>query len=97
MLFMLIERFKNRDTKAVYSRFKEKGRMMPEGLTYMGSWVEDNFDRCFQLMECDDPHLFQQWLVHWEDLSEFEIVHVVPSAEAADAALSGRYLTRLGL
>ncbi len=55
MLFMVIERFKNRDAKAVYSRFKEKGRMMPDGLKYVGSWVEDNFDRCFQLMECDDP------------------------------------------
>jgi uncharacterized protein DUF3303 len=94
MLFMVIERFKNRDAKAVYSRFKEKGRMMPDGLKYVGSWVEDNFDRCFQLMECDDPRLFQQWLVHWEDLGDFEIVHVVSSAEAADAALSGRDLPR---
>jgi hypothetical protein len=63
MLFMVIERFKNRDAKAIYSRFKEKGRMMPDGLTYVGSWVEDNFDRCFQLMECDDPRLFHQWPV----------------------------------
>lgn len=92
MLFMVIERYKNRDAKAVYARFKEKGRMMPEGLKYVGSWVEDNFDRCFQLMECDDPGLFQQWLVHWEDLVDFEIVHVVSSAEAADAALAGRDL-----
>ena len=90
MLFMVIEHFKNRDAKATYSRFKEKGRMMPEGLTYLGSWVEDNYDRCFQLMECDDPQLFEQWLVHWRDLGDFEIVHVVSSAEAADAALSGR-------
>jgi Protein of unknown function (DUF3303) len=97
MLFMVIERYKNRDARAVYSRFKEKGRMMPEGLTYVGSWVEDNFDRCFQLMECDDPHLFQQWLVHWEDLADFEIVHVVSSAEAADAALSERVLPGVSL
>jgi hypothetical protein len=61
----------------------------------VGSWVEDNFDRCFQLMEGDDPRLFQQWLVHWEDLGDFEIVHVVLSAEAAEAALSGRDLPRL--
>jgi len=97
MLFMVIERYKNRDAKAVYSRFKEKGRMMPDGLTYVGSWVEDNFDRCFQLMECDDPHLFQEWLVHREDLGDFEIVHVVSSAEAADAALSGRDLPSTSL
>jgi hypothetical protein len=92
MLFIVIEYFKNRDAKPVYSRFKEKGRMLPDGLKYIGSWVEDNFDRCFQLMECDDLRLFQQWLAHWEDLAEFEIVHVVPSAEAADAALSERDL-----
>jgi hypothetical protein len=95
MLFMVIERFNNRDAKAVYSRFKEKGRMLPDGLTYLESWVEDNFDRCFQLMECDDPHLFEQWLVHWRDLGDCEIVHVVSSAEAADAALSGRDLPRV--
>ena len=55
MLFMEIERFKNRDARAVYSRFREQGRMLPDGLKYVDSWVEANFDRCFQLMECDDP------------------------------------------
>ena len=94
MLFMVIERYKNRDAKAVYTRFKEMGRMMPDGLKYAGSWVEDNFDRCFQLMECDDPHLFQQWIMHWEDLVEFEVVHVVTSADAADAVFSGRDLPK---
>ena len=84
MLFMVIERFKNRDAKAVYSRFQEKGRMMPEGLRYVNSWVEVNFDRCFQLMECDDPLLFQQWVIQWQDLGEFEIIPVVPSKETAD-------------
>ena len=68
--------------------------MMPEGLQYVGSWVEDNFDRCFQLMECEDPALFQQWTRNWEDLVGFEIVHVISSAEAADAALSGGDLTK---
>ena len=92
MLFMVIERYKNRDARSVYRRFKEKGRMMPEGLRYVGSWVEENFDRCFQIMECEDPALFQQWTSHWEDLADFEIVHVVSSAEAADAALAGRAL-----
>jgi len=82
MLFMVIERFRNRDAKVVYLRAQEQGRMLPEGLTHVGSWVEDNFDRCFQLMECDDPRLFQQWTLHWEDLVAFEIVHVVSSTEA---------------
>ncbi len=92
MLFMVIERYKNHDARSVYLRFKEKGRMMPDGLQYVGSWVEDNFDRCFQLMECENPTLFQQWTSHWEDLADFEIVHVVSSAEAAGAALTGRDL-----
>ncbi len=85
MLFMVIERFKNRDAVAVYRRYREQGRMLPEGLRYVDSWVEPNFDRCFQLMECDDPRLFQQWTACWQDLVEFEVVPVVTSKEAAEA------------
>ncbi len=84
MLFMVIERFKNRDAMAVYKRFREQGRMMPEGLRYVDSWTEANFDRCFQLMECDDVRLFQQWTVQWQDLMEFEIIPVVPSKETVE-------------
>lgn len=85
MLFMVIERFKNRDAAAVYRRYREQGRMTPDGLRYVQSWVEPNFDRCFQLMECDDPGLFRQWVARWEDLVEFEVVPVVTSEEAARA------------
>jgi hypothetical protein len=53
MLFMTIERFRDRDARAVYRHFREHGRMLPDGLTYVGSWVEANLDRCFQLVECD--------------------------------------------
>ncbi|HEX3497684.1 MAG TPA: DUF3303 family protein [Stellaceae bacterium] len=81
---MVIERFKNRDAKAVYRRFREQGRGAPEGLTYVGSWIESNLDRCFQIMECDDARLLQQWVVFWSDLIEFEIVPVVPSAETRE-------------
>jgi hypothetical protein len=84
MLFMVIERFKNQDAKAVYRRFQEKGRMMPDGLKYVDSWVEPNFARCFQLMECDDLRLFQEWLLQWQDLGEFEIIPVVSSKETAE-------------
>lgn len=84
MLFMLIERFKNRDAVAVYRRFREQGRMAPEGLTYVGSWIEANFDRCFQLMECQDARLLQQWMIKWQDLVEFEIIPVVPSEETVE-------------
>ncbi len=84
MLFMVIERYKNRDARAVYRRFREQGRMAPEGLTYVGSWIEANFDRCFQLMECGDPRLLQEWVVRWSDLIEFEFVPVVPSKDTAE-------------
>ena len=62
MLFMVIERFKNRDAKAVYRRFRDQGRGAPDGLKYVNSWIEPNFDRCFQVMECDDARLLQQWI-----------------------------------
>lgn len=88
MLFVVIERFKNRDGKAVYRRYHEKGRMMPEGLKYVSSWTEKNFDRCFQVMECDDPSLFRRWMDNWKDLIEFELVPVMSSAEASAAALA---------
>jgi hypothetical protein len=88
MLFMVIERFKNRDAVPVYRRYKEQGRMMPDGLKYVDSWVESDFGRCFQLMEGDDPQLLQHWIKNWQDLVDFEIVSVVTSKEAAAAIAS---------
>ena len=85
MLFMVIERFKNRDARAVYRRFRDHGRGAPEGLKYVDSWIEASFDRCFQVMECDDARLLQQWVLSWSDLIEFEIVPVVPSTETREA------------
>ena len=58
--------------------------MMPEGLKYTDSWIEANFERCFQLMECDDPRLFQEWILQWQDLVEFEVIPVVPSKETTE-------------
>jgi len=84
MLFMVIERFKNRDAKAIYSRLAERGRQMPDGLKYIDSWIEPNFNRCFQLMETNDLRLFQQWIASWSDLMEFEIVPVVPSKDTRE-------------
>jgi hypothetical protein len=84
MLFMVIERFKNRDAKAVYRRFRDQGRGAPEGLKYVNSWIEPNFDRCFQVMECDDARLLQQWIASWCDLIDFEIVPVLTSAETRE-------------
>ena len=60
---------------------REHDRALPEGLRYLESWIEANFDRCFQLMECDDALLFQKWVLQWRDLAEFEIVPVIPPKE----------------
>jgi hypothetical protein len=90
MLFMVIERFKDRDPEPIYRRFREHGRMQPEGLKYVGSWIEANFDRCFQLMECEDPKLFQEWILKWRDLVDFEVVPVVASKETSQALGGGK-------
>ncbi|MBD0369629.1 MAG: DUF3303 family protein [Pyrinomonadaceae bacterium] len=87
MLFMVIERFRNRDARAVYQRFRERGRMLPEGLSYIESWTDTGFERCFQLMECEDPNLFHEWTTHWQDLVDFEIVPVLSSKEAANSIM----------
>jgi hypothetical protein len=79
MLFMVIERFKDRDPAPICARLGEQGRALPEGLRYLVSWVEADFDRGFQLMECDDAVLLQRWVLQWRDLVEFEIVPVSPS------------------
>ena len=89
MLFMVIEQFRNQDAKSVYRRFHQKGRLMPDGLEFVKSWVAADLGRCFQLMECDDITLLQQWVAEWSDLMDFEIIPVVPGKETA-AALADR-------
>ena len=79
MLFMVIERFKGRDPAPIYSRLREHSRALPDGLRYVDSWVEANFDRCFQLMESEDAAALQRWVLQWRDLVDFEIVPVSPS------------------
>jgi hypothetical protein len=82
MLFMVIERFRDNDMVPVYKRLRERGRGFPEGLKYLDSWVEPNFSRCFQLMECDDLRLFQEWIVAGRGLGvTFEIIPVVGSKD----------------
>lgn len=85
MLYMVIETFRDANAAAIYRRFHEKGRMQPEGLKYVDSWVQVDRRRCFQLMECDDRKLFEQWTARWNDLIEFEIILVQSSREAAAA------------
>jgi hypothetical protein len=90
VLFMVIERFKDRDPAPIYQRLHESGRSLPEGLRYIDSWIEVNFDRCFQLMECDDATLLMQWMIKWRDLIEFEVVPVSPSQEVRGYSTSSK-------
>ena len=88
MLYMVIERFKNREAIPVYRRFLEKGRMAPAGLLYLDSWVVANFDRWCQLMECDNPQLLEACAAPWRDLVEFEFVPVKRSKEVVEMLAS---------
>lgn len=85
MLFMIIERFKDNDMLPIYQRVQNEGKLFPEGLRYIDSWVEPNFSRCFQLMECDDLRLLQEWILKWRGSGvTFEIVPVVSSKETQE-------------
>lgn len=84
MLYMVVERFHPGEAPAVYRRARERGRMMPPGLAYVASWVEPDFSRCFQVMECGDRALLDEWMAAWTDLVDFEVVPVIASAEAAE-------------
>ncbi len=85
MQFMVVETFRNQDAKAIYERLRERGRMMPEGLKFVSSYVSADLSRCFQLMECDDITLLQRWIAEWNDLMAFEVVPVVPGRDTAAA------------
>ncbi len=82
MLYMIIENF--RDAVPVYRRFRESGRMAPEGVSYVASWVTQDLTRCYQVMECNDRALLDDWMSHWEDIVRFEVVPVITSSEASD-------------
>jgi hypothetical protein len=85
VLFMIIEHFRDSDMVPIYKRVRDAGRALPDGLQYIDSWVEPSFSRCFQLMECDDLRLIQQWVLHWRGFGvTMEIVPVVPSTETRD-------------
>jgi hypothetical protein len=84
VLYMVIEGFRG-DPAPVYRRFAERGRLAPEGLGYVGSWVTLDLSRCYQVMECDDRALLDEWMACWSDLVDFEIVPVMSSADAARA------------
>lgn len=89
MLYMIIEHFKNRDPVPVYRRFRDHGRMAPAAVQYVSSWVDENLERCFQLMEAEDRKHLDDWLANWTDIVEFEVYPVITSTEAA-ARISSR-------
>ena len=84
---MIVERFKDGDPEPVYRRFRERGRLAPEGLEYVSSWVDEKLEICFQLMEAPDVSLINEWIANWSDIVEFEVYPVIPSKEAADRVL----------
>lgn len=84
MLYMIIEQFKG-DPVPVYRRFRDRGRLAPEGVKYVASWVTEDLQRCFQVMECDRRELLDEWIARWDDLVDFEVIPVITSAEAAGA------------
>lgn len=93
MLFMVIERFKDNDMVPIYRQVRDGSRMLPDGLKYIDSWVEPNFSRCFQLMECDDLRLIQSWVLEWRGFGvSLEVVPVVGSKETQ--AVVAPYLDR---
>jgi len=85
---MVVEEFVE-GARPVYERAAERGRMLPPGLEYLDSWIDESLERCFQLMETDDPALIDEWIAKWSDLARFEVVPVLSSDEAAGRALGG--------
>lgn len=88
MLFMVIERFKDGDPRPIYQRFAEQGRMAPEGLNYVNSWVTDDLTTCYQVMESPDRAMLDEWMANWSDIVGFEVHPVVTSVEARGRALA---------
>ena len=84
MLYMVVERFKDKDAAPVYRRFRERGRLMPDGLAYVSSWIDENLEICYQVMETDDRALLDEWITNWNDLMDFEVIPVMTSKEAVE-------------
>ena len=84
MVYMIIERFYPNKVKELYKRFEEKGRMMPDGVNYINSWIDEEVSTCYQVMESPSAEKIQEWINHWNDLADFEIIPVITSAEAKE-------------
>jgi hypothetical protein len=82
--YMVVEHFRNKDAVPVYRRFRDSGRMAPEGLLYVSSWLDEKLERCYQLMETDDRRLLDEWMANWNDLVDFEVHPVITSKQATE-------------
>lgn len=85
MQFVIIEKFRGGDPVPVYRRFRDRGRLAPDGLRYVASWVTEDLTRCYQVMECDDRRLLDEWIANWKDIVDFEVIPAMTSADAAAA------------
>ena len=85
MIYMVIEHFRGGEAAPVYQRFRDQGRLAPEGLTYVSSWVTPDLKKCYQVMECEERRLLEAWMSNWSDLVDFEVIPVLTSAKAAAA------------
>ena len=83
-LYMVVEKFRNGDAVPVYRRFRDRGRIAPDGLKYVSSWVHEELDRCYQLMETEDRALLDRWIANWNDIVDFEVYPVMSSEQAAE-------------
>ena len=81
MLYLVIEHFRNGDPLPIYRRLRAEGRLMPEGLTYVSSWITEDLTRCYQVMETSDRTLLEEWIGRWSDLMDFEVLPVLSSAD----------------
>ncbi len=88
MQYMIIERFHAGKVKALYRRFDEKGRMLPEGVNYINSWTNEQVSTCYQLMDSDSIESIYQWIGQWSDLADFEVIPVISSAAAKAKTLA---------
>jgi hypothetical protein len=85
MLYMIIEDFRDGDPLPVYRRFRDRGRLAPDGLRYVSSWVTHDLRRCYQVMECDDLALLNEWMANWRDVTDFEVIPIITSQDAQKA------------
>ena len=85
MQFVIIETFRGGDPVPVYRRFRDRGRLAADGLRYVASWVTEDLTRCYQVMECEDQRLLDEWITNWQDIVDFEVIPAMTSAEAAAA------------